>query len=1329
MIQPHISGTLTIYPEVRKSRRLGRPILRRSRAVQFRTRVLVLVSAFMLAPFIVAVPANAQYYAVQIGFFRSGATVEHRLTTGYCGSPPHPFSLSDNTGFPPFIAWMSSNGVLPVMLNSQFKKVNGTWRPATASYTLPGPGASARVFITTTLDGGGILTTFESGWFASPTGTQGFSGVETIDLNTGGYSQTVEGFGNNFIGDGCSDVFQVRVSGSISITLIPDTPITSLAILNPYSCTLKGYSCTTVPSATTGPLTGQVTSAPLASAISADGQSAAVIVVSSADSTDPVQLTLSGPPGFSGALGSLSPYDSNFLNKQPSGTNPLTVNSHYCDSNNNCFFLALLWAPQGMSGGLRAAPTTNAFAPVPLTIVATQASSSPQATILLQPPPLVLVHGIWSSAAQAWPPFEQWLSANYPHRLIFPADYKRYNYYDFSVQPIQAALEKEIADALAAAAAQGFVARRVDVVAHSMGGLVTRYYIEKGPPFALSYLPIDPIHKLITIGTPELGSALATTLWDNQAKVLPLAGVSPTVGYLCSFFSVCTLGDIFAQQGMPIATGVLSLEPGNANLPSGSEPFGAIVGQAPQAPLSVTELKLDLLIGSFVPDNTITNILGSPNDTIVSAGSQSAGAVDTATVSGIVHTPLSPGDTGETASPCVFAQAAYWLMGGSGKDTSAANCTIDPPNPVLDLTGYTQVPASNVAISPATGSTLTINSATNIAATSSTKTITEILLFQTVSDPSDVPVMYSTQSPFSITFTPPRLGSTTFSAFAVFSDNTFAATTLNYTFQLSGNPLALNLANAPVASMPIGSSTIVGAQALFSNGPVDVSQAVTYKVRSGTTTVLSVDSTGTVTANGPGTDWLDVSYNGIVASAQLSVGFCTYSLSPTNQLVDHSGGAISIQVTTQSGCGWTADTGGAPWLTVANASGGGSGLVELTAAANTTGATQTAIITVANQDVAVVQAATACSYTLSQTEISVPASAGGGTIGVMTSCPIVASSSAPWLTANALNSSVNYSAAANSSGAARSATLTIGTGTVLVNQLPGTDTTPPTTAASHSPQPNANGWNNTNVIVTLNSTDNEVGGTGVKQITYSSSGAQTIANTVVNGASASFTINTEGITTITFFGTDNAGNVESAKALTIQLDKTPPTITPARMPLPNGNGWNNTNVTVSFQCSDALSGLAGGSTPAPAVLSSEGAGQSVTGTCTDLAGNSASSIVSEINIDKTPPTVGCSASPNVLWPPNNKLVPVNVSVTVSNALSGPGGFTLVSVTSNEPDSGQGDIQGFVAGTASISGQLRSQRLGSGTSRVYTFTYSGSDRAGNTASCIATVTVPHDQGRN
>ena len=113
-------------------------------------------------------------------------------------------------------------------------------------------------------------------------------------------------------------------------------------------------------------------------------------------------------------------------------------------------------------------------------------------------------------------------------------------------------------------------------------------------------------------------------------------------------------------------------------------------------------------------------------------------------------------------------------------------------------------------------------------------------------------------------------------------------------------------------------------------------------------------------------------------------------------------------------------------------------------------------------------------------------------------------------------------------------------------------------------------------------------------------------------------------------------------------------------------------------------------------------------------------------VDTVAPAVTCSATPNNLWPPNGKLMPVSVAVNVSDPLSGPAGFTLISATSSEP--GVDDIQGFTVGAASTTGLLRATRSGSGTDRLYTLTYAAVDRVGNTASCVTTVLVPHDQGK-
>ena len=265
----------------------------------------------------------------------------------------------------------------------------------------------------------------------------------------------------------------------------------------------------------------------------------------------------------------------------------------------------------------------------------------------------------------------------------------------------------------------------------------------------------------------------------------------------------------------------------------------------------------------------------------------------------------------------------------------------------------------------------------------------------------------------------------------------------------------------------------------------------------------------------------------------------------------------------------------------------------------------------------------------------------------------------------------------------------------------------------------------------LGAIDN-AGGSGVKDITYSATGAQPIASTSVTGASVTISIATQGQTTVTFFARDNAGNAEAPQTITVKLDKTPPVLGGSLTPPPNASGWNKTNVVVGFQCRDEFSGLAAGSPPADSVVSGEGANQAVSGACRDVAGNSVLVTVNGINIDKTPPTVSCGTSPSSLWPPDHRLVTVNASVIVTDTLSGSAGFTLQSITSNEPDTGSGsgdtpnDIQGFVIGTASTTGQLRAERAGTGTGRIYTLTYKGVDVAGNSALCTTTVNVPHNQ---
>jgi serine protease len=115
--------------------------------------------------------------------------------------------------------------------------------------------------------------------------------------------------------------------------------------------------------------------------------------------------------------------------------------------------------------------------------------------------------------------------------------------------------------------------------------------------------------------------------------------------------------------------------------------------------------------------------------------------------------------------------------------------------------------------------------------------------------------------------------------------------------------------------------------------------------------------------------------------------------------------------------------------------------------------------------------------------------------------------------------------------------------------------------------------------------------------------------------------------------------------------------------------------------------------------------------------------------DTTPPTISCSTTPSVLWPPNHGLRLVTADISADDD-SGSVAVSLVSVASSQPDSGLGredvrnDIQGWVAGTDDRTGDLRAERFER--SRVYTLSYRAADPAGNTATCQTTVTVPLHQ---
>ena len=157
-----------------------------------------------------------------------------------------------------------------------------------------------------------------------------------------------------------------------------------------------------------------------------------------------------------------------------------------------------------------------------------------------------------------------------------------------------------------------------------------------------------------------------------------------------------------------------------------------------------------------------------------------------------------------------------------------------------------------------------------------------------------------------------------------------------------------------------------------------------------------------------------------------------------------------------------------------------------------------------------------------------------------------------------------YHIAVGDAGGLRESTFTL--------KLSQPDNTKPSTSAARSVEPNAAGWNKENITVTLNATDNQ-GGSGIQKITYSASGAQSIAQTDAPADSVEVVLDQEGTTTLTYYATDKAGNVEDQRSLTVKIDKSAPT---GRVTINDGaSRTRSRSVTLTLSATDPSAGGSG----------------------------------------------------------------------------------------------------------------------------------------------------------
>jgi hypothetical protein len=247
--------------------------------------------------------------------------------------------------------------------------------------------------------------------------------------------------------------------------------------------------------------------------------------------------------------------------------------------------------------------------------------------------------------------------------------------------------------------------------------------------------------------------------------------------------------------------------------------------------------------------------------------------------------------------------------------------------------------------------------------------------------------------------------------------------------------------------------------------------------------------------------------------------------------------------------------------------------------------------------------------------------------------------------------------------------------------------------------PNANNWYNADVTANFEATDAVGLASGTTGLDSTGKKANFSQTTTGQGASVNVSSGTV---------TDVAGNVALAvNSANYKIDKTDPSVayqTGSATPAANTAGWNNTDVTVTFEATDTLSGM--GATDAiqtatnTATTSGEGTNVSVGSPAfTDRAGNTAPANTAtspDFKIDKTKPVVSVTGvSHNGTYTYGNVPTPgcdtqpglsgVKTAATLS-VTGGTGGFgTLTATCSGAVDNADNNQAAPVIATYTVSG--------------------------------------------
>jgi len=253
--------------------------------------------------------------------------------------------------------------------------------------------------------------------------------------------------------------------------------------------------------------------------------------------------------------------------------------------------------------------------------------------------------------------------------------------------------------------------------------------------------------------------------------------------------------------------------------------------------------------------------------------------------------------------------------------------------------------------------------------------------------------------------------------------------------------------------------------------------------------------------------------------------------------------------------------------------------------------------------------------------------------------------------------------------------------------------TPPSVGVTSVPAAGAGIWDNTPVTATIQAKDQS--SVGIASVNYLATGAQPIAQTSVSGATATVKFSNEGVSTLTYWATDNAGGSSAQATFPVQLDFSPPTFSCAA---PDGK-WHAADVSLACSAADSLSGLAATSPAGFQLSTSVPAGTETAAAATgsqklcDLAGNcTTAGPIAGNRVDRKAPGISIQS-------------PAGAYVTGQSVQAG--------YTCSDGGSGIAKCGGNVASGAAVD----TSKPG-----TYSFTVNAADQAGNQAQQTSSYSV-------